>query len=444
MSQTLDLSRGVARLLFGVPGADHGEDRDAMTVTARVSAAPDVARESSARPWPAERQVPAVTPAPRFGPPPGPVLRLGFGGGIAASPKPRLGFFSIKPVVAERIAFNGAEPIVRLASNEGALGPSPKAVEALHATAAEVHRFPDALHARLRGMLAARNGIDPSRIVCSNGTDEMLHLLAHAYAGQADEIVYSRHGFMNYKVAALAVGAKPVAAAENAYTAAVDNLLAQVTTRTRLVFLDNPKNPTGTYLPEAEIRRLHAALPSQVILVIDEAYAEYVDAGDYRVCFDLADAYDNVVITRTFSKIYGLGGVRLGWAYCAPAIADVLNRLRGPFNVSAQALAAGEAALADTGFVAFSKEHNQIWRGWLTQKLIELGFTVVPSVTNFVLVPFASEASANAVDAFLQHHGVVVRHATDYGLPECLRITVGREDGMQAVVDTLAAYRRRN
>jgi histidinol-phosphate aminotransferase len=351
-----------------------------------------------------------------------------------SAPQPKPGILDIEAYVGGASKIAGVDRVIKLSSNEGALGPSPRVVEAYRSIAADIHRYPDSHAVRLRELLAERWGLEADNIVCGNGSDDVLQLLAHAYCGAGDEVLYSQHGFLVYPIAAKACGATPVTAPETDLTTSVDALLARVTERTRIVFVANPNNPTGTYIPSEELRRLQAGLPEDVLLVIDAAYAEFVDANDYEDGSALVRGHSNVVMTRTFSKIFGMGGVRLGWAYCPPAIADVLNRIRGPFNVSAPALAAGEAALADRAFFDLVRQHNLYWRAWLADELVKLGLEVAPSATNFLLVKFPD---ARAADAFLRSRGIIVRAVASYGLPEYLRITVGREDEVRAVVEAL-------
>jgi histidinol-phosphate aminotransferase len=349
-------------------------------------------------------------------------------------PQPKPGILDIEAYVGGASKIAGVERVIKLSSNEGALGPSPRAVEAYRAVAAEMHRYPDGHANRLRALLADRWGLEADNIVCGNGSDDVLQLLTRAYAGAGDEVLYSEHGFLVYPIAAKSCGATPVTAPETDLTTSVDALLARVTERTRIVFVANPNNPTGTYISSEELRRLHAGLPSDVLLVIDAAYAEFVDANDYEDGSALVREHGNVVVTRTFSKIFGMGGLRLGWAYCPPAIADVLNRIRGPFNVSSPALAAGEAALADRAFFDLARQHNLYWRAWLAEEIAKLGLEVVPSATNFLLVKFPD---ARAADAFLRSRGIIVRAVASYGLPDHLRITIGREDEVRAVAEAL-------
>ena len=357
-----------------------------------------------------------------------------------ALPMPRPGIRAVRPYIGGESTLPGRDKVIKLASNEGALGPSPEAVAALQATAAIAHRYPDGGCTALRQALGAMHDIDPATIVCGAGSDELISLLCRAYVGPGDEVLHTEHGFLMYPIAARTAGAAPVAVMETSLKADVDALLAGISPRTRMVFLANPNNPTSTYLTDEEIGRLRAELPPDVILVIDAAYAEYVDRNDYDPGHRRVEAGDNVVVTRTFSKIYGLGGVRLGWAHCPPAVADVLNRVRNPFNVAAPAQAAGQAALADGPFVEQAKAHNAVWRAWTVDRLREGGFDIPDGVGNFVLVRFGNPAEADAADAHLRWHGIIVRGMTAYGLPHCLRVTIGLEHEMRAVVEALLSF----
>ena len=359
-----------------------------------------------------------------------------------SAPQVRPGILDISPYVGGESHLPGRDRVIKLASNESALGPSPRAVEALKASADTMHRYPDGHAIELRQALGARYGLDPARIVCGAGSDELIQFLCRAYAGPGDEVLYTRHGFAIFPIATLACGATPVAVAEHDLTASVDALLACVTPMTKLVFLANPNNPTGTYISADEVKRLRAGLRDDIVLVLDAAYAEYVGANDYSAGVELVDSGVNTVMTRTFSKIYAMGGLRLGWAYCPVPVADVLNRLRGPFNVSSSALAAGKAALEDTAYVALAREHNDYWRPWLAAELAKIGIPTTPSVTNFVLARFAAKPGrdAAAANAFLKSRGIIVRAMGGYHLPDCLRITIGTGDEMRAVVEALTEF----
>ena len=331
----------------------------------------------------------------------------------------------------------GKKDIIKLSSNENALGTSPKAIAALREAEKHISRYPDGGCVALRNKIGEVYGLNPEQIVCGAGSDEIIAFLCHAYAGEGDEVLYSQHGFLMYPISALRVGATPVTAPEKDLCADVDALLAAVTPRTRIVFIANPNNPTGSYLPATEIARLRKALRQDILLVLDAAYCELVDAPDFSEGNELVKQYPNVVVTRTFSKIYGLASLRLGWSYSSPEIADVLNRVRGPFNVTLQAQEAGIAALDDQDFIAKSKAHNTKWRGWLTKELQQTGLTVYPSQGNFVLVKFPDAAAA---DANLKENGIIVRRMEAYGLPDCLRITIGTEDENMAVIAALKGF----
>ncbi len=357
------------------------------------------------------------------------------------SPTPRPGIMQIEPYVPGKSSLPGGVKPIKLSSNEGALGPSPRAVEAFKRVADDMHRYPDPGSSALAAALGKRYGLKPERIVCGNGSDELIALLMRAYAGPGDEVLYSQYGFIMYPIATLGVGATPVTAPEKDFRTDVDALIARAGPKTKLCFLANPNNPTGTYIPSSEVERLRAGLPPHVVLVIDAAYAEYVSRNDYSAGAELVERNDNVVMCRTFSKIYALGGLRLGWAYCPPAIADVLHRVRGPFNVSSAAQAAGVAALEDLAFADASRAHNDIWLAWLTKELTALGLAVTPSVGNFVLVKFgAGTKNAAAANAFLNSRAIIPRTLDNYGLPEHLRITVGTETEMRATVAALAEF----
>ena len=361
---------------------------------------------------------------------------------MSPRPLPRPGVLEIEAYVPGKSGAPGVAKVHKLSSNETPLGPSPRAIEAVRRAAGELESYPDGTAAALREAIAAKHGLDPARIVCGAGSDELLSLLTQAYVGPGDEGVFTTHGFLVYKIAILAAGGTPVVAAEKDLTADVDAILAKVTPNTRLVFLANPNNPTGTYLPLEEVRRLHAGLPPTVLLVIDAAYAEYVRRNDYAAGLELAASAENVVMTRTFSKIYGLASLRLGWMTGPAHVIDAVNRIRGPFNVNGPAIAAGIAALADEAHAAAAVAHNERWLPWLTREIAALGLTVTPSVGNFILIHFPTEAgrSAKDADAFLTRRGLVLRAVGAYGLPNCLRMTIGDEEANRLAVAALKDF----
>ena len=359
----------------------------------------------------------------------------------AAGPQPRPGVLDISAYVPGDDRSPAAR-VFKLSSNETPLGPSPLAVEAYRANADRLHVYPEGSARVLREAIAACYGLNPERIVCGNGSDELLTLLAQTYLSPGDEAIFTQHGFLVYRIAILASGGVPVVAPERNETANVDAILAAVTPRARLVYLANPNNPTGTYLPHDEVRRLHAGLPENVLLVLDAAYAEYVRRNDYSSGVELAAEAANVVMTRTFSKIYGLANLRIGWAYGPASVVDALNRTRGPFNVSGPALAAGSAALADRAHLDRAVAHNAEWLNWLAAEIEGLGLRVTPSIANFLLVHFpAGEGrGAAAADAFLRERGLVLRRVAGYGLPDALRLTVGSAEANRAVVAALGEF----
>jgi len=307
---------------------------------------------------------------------------------------------------------------------------------------ADMHRYPDGGATALREAIGGRFGLDPARIVCGNGSDELIGQLILSYGGEGTELVMSAHGFIMYDLAGRYAGCRVIKVPERDLQPDVDAMLAAVGPRTRLVFLANPNNPTGALLPATEVERLRAGLPGDVLLVLDAAYAEYVTRPDYDPGTALVDAGTNTVMTRTFSKIFGMGGARLGWAYAPAPIADILNRVRGPFNVNAPAMAAGIAALAEPGWVEKSVAHNAEWRERLTGALRGMGIAVHPSEGNFVLADFGTPARAKAADEALRARGLIVRAMGGYSLPHCLRVTVGTAEECAMVEDALAAFAR--
>jgi histidinol-phosphate aminotransferase len=354
----------------------------------------------------------------------------------------RPGILDIAPYVPGEHELPGTGPIYKMSSNESALGPSPKAMEAYRRGVAELHRYPDGTSRALREALADGIGAHPDEIICGAGSDELLVLLTRAFAGAGDEVLYSRHGFLVYPIAAQSVGAKPVWAPERNLTADVDALAAAVTERTRICFLANPNNPTGSYISGTELARLRGLLPERVLLVIDSAYAEYVDKSDYSDGAELVRQHENVVMTRTFSKIYGLAGLRLGWTYGQRPVIDVLNRIRGPFNVPGPAQQAGLAALLDREHMESAKAYNDYWLPWFESEIRGLGLVAHPSVGNFSLVRFQTEPklNADAAERFLKSRRILPRKMGAYGLGDCLRITIAEEPALKACIGALGAF----
>lgn len=358
-------------------------------------------------------------------------------------PLVRPGVMTITPYVPGRSVAPGARRVFKLSANETPLGASPKVIDVLRRLAADlVAEYPDGSAARIRHALAERHGLDPERIVCGAGSDDILALLARGFVGPGDEGIYSQYGFLAYRIAILAAGGTPVVAPESDYRTSVDGILDTLTERTKIIFLANPNNPTGSYLPKSEIERLARSLPTRVLLVIDAAYAEYVGRIDYSAGLELVSLRENVVTTRTFSKIFGLAGLRLGWAYAPPHVCDALNRIRGPFNVSSAAIEAGIAAIEDRAHIDAAVAHNNHWLAWLTDEVSALGLEVLPSVANFIAIRFPDQPDRTAADAdrFLTACGLVLRAMSPYNLPAFLRLTVGSQEANELVVAALKDF----
>ncbi len=360
----------------------------------------------------------------------------------ASHPQPRPGVLDIQAYVPGKSSASGVAKIFKLSSNETPLGPSPRAIAAYQSVGAHLEDYPDGASSELREAIGRAFGLDPDRIVCGAGSDDLLNLLARAYLADGDEAIHTTHGFLVYPIATRATGAKPVVAPETDFTADVDLILAALTPKTKIVFLANPNNPTGTYISFAEVKRLHDGLPPHVLLVLDAAYAEYVRNNDYESGIELVATSENVVMCRTFSKIHGLAALRLGWMFGPAHVIDAVNRIRGPFNVNAPAIAAGVAAIEDVAHVERAREHNTRWLAWLTREIERLGLKVTPSVANFLLIHFPETKgrTAKEADAFLTARGLILRQVGAYKLPNALRMSVGSEEANRLVVAALGEF----
>ncbi len=356
------------------------------------------------------------------------------------APEPKPWVMAIAPYIPGRATADGAVVKAKLSANENPLGTSPAARAALATAQGTLDRYPDPGAALLREAIAAQHGLDPARIIYGTGSDDVLHLAAGAFAGPGDEVIFVRYGFAVYEIAARRVGAMPVVAPDRDYATDVDAVLACVTPATRIVFIANPNNPTGTYAPRTEIARLHAALPGHVLLVLDQAYAEYLADGDDDGGLALATTAPNVLVTRTFSKIHGLAAERIGWGYASAAIIEALHRIRLPFNVTTAGQQAAIAALGDNGFVAASRAHNAQWRAWLAGEIAAMGnhgLRAVPSEANFLLVLFEGAVTAEQAYRALMARGYIVRWLPNQGLPHGLRITIGTEEQTRGLAAAL-------
>jgi histidinol-phosphate aminotransferase len=353
--------------------------------------------------------------------------------------RPQPGILDIALYEGGQAHVAGVANALKLSSNENPFGPSDRARDAYLRAVHSLHRYPVTDHAALRQAIADVHGLDSGRVICGVGSDEIITFLCQAYAGPGDEVIHTEHGFLMYRISTLAVGATPVAVPERERTTDVDAILAACNDRTRLVFLANPNNPTGTMIGQGELSRLAAALPPGALLVLDGAYAEYVAGYDAGAA--LVEARGNVVMTRTFSKIYGLGGLRIGWGYGPRPVIDVLNRIRGPFNLSTAQIETAEAAVRDQDHVARCRAENTRLRGWLAETLAEFGVPSDTSTANFILARFADPAEAEACDTYLKGQGLIVRRVAGYGLPHCLRITVGDESACRRVAHAIGQFK---
>ncbi|MES2055587.1 MAG: histidinol-phosphate transaminase [Pseudomonadota bacterium] len=358
------------------------------------------------------------------------------------APIPKPWIMAIAPYIPGRSTTDDGRKVAKLSSNENPLGTSPKAREAFAAAKMSLERYPDASGAIVREALADKHGLDPQRVIYGNGSDEILHLAAGAFAGPGDEVIYVHYGFSVYEIAARRVGAVPVIAPDKDYATDVDAILACLTDKTRVVYIANPNNPTGTYSSASEIARLHAGLPGDVLLVIDQAYAEYLEPEDEDGGMALATTASNVLVTRTFSKIHGLAAERIGWGYASSAIVEALHRIRLPFNITIAGQNAAVAAVGDADFVEHTRSHNAKWRGWFAQQIAAMGnagLRAVPSKANFILVLFAGALTAEVAYKGLMDAGYIVRWLPGQGLPHGLRITIGTEEETRGVAAALRA-----
>jgi len=359
-------------------------------------------------------------------------------------PVPRTGVMDIPYYAAGRSTVETNKRIYKLSSNESAIGPSPKAIEAYKSAASDLAWYPDSNSSSLREELAECHDLNPEQIICGAGSEDLLLLLASAYINPGNTAVHSEYGFPLYRIATMIAGGKPISAPERNYTADVESLLKSIMPDTRLLYLANPNNPTGTMLSHSEISRLHAALPEHVLLVLDSAYAEYIpDNPEYKSGINLIkNGAENVVVTRTFSKAYGLAAQRIGWLYCPVSVVEVMHRVRRTFGVTMPAQVSAIEALRDKGHLQKAVNHNDIWRPWLEEQIRDLGFEVIPGVANFTLMRFTgSNDLAKLADEFLTREGIITRNGGPYGLADCIRVTVGTEEANRAFITALGNFK---
>jgi len=355
-------------------------------------------------------------------------------------PQPNQGVMTVEPYVGGTATLDGVEKVYKLSSNESPLGPPPAAIEAYKQAIETMALYPDGDARALRRAIAVAHGLNFENIVCGNGSDELLGLLAHSYLSAGDEVVTTEHSFSVYEIQSRTAGAHVIKVREKECRIDIAALIAAISSKTKMVFIANPGNPTGTYLTRDEIEALHAALPPHVLLVLDGAYAEFVEDGDYDPGINLVEAYQNVVMIRTFSKVYGLAGLRIGWIYAPRAVIDVLGRVRPPFNVTLPAQRAAEVAVAAQDFIADAVAFNTKWRQWLVREIEALGLRTTPSVTNFILIHFAEEGQALKADAHLRSRGFILRRVAGYGFPNALRLSIGCEEANCGVIEALSHF----
>lgn len=353
--------------------------------------------------------------------------------------RPKSSIRQIAPYKGGDAKVAGVREVIKLSSNENPFGPSEKAVEAWRKSGHELHRYPPSDHKNLIKALADQFDLEEEGIICGNGSDEVISLLCQAYVGEGDEVIHTEHGFSMYRISTLAAGGTPVEVKERGRLTDVDAILEACNERTKLVFIANPNNPTGTMIGGNEVGRLAAGLPPQCLLVLDGAYADYVENFDGGA--GLVESRDNVVMTRTFSKLYGLGGLRVGWGYAPKKVVDVLMKIRPPFNLSRPQLDTAEAALKDQDHITKCRNENARLRAWLAEALAEHGVMSDTSCANFILARFGSEAEANACDAELRKEGLIVRKVGSYNLPNCLRITIGDEPSCRRVAHVIGRFK---
>lgn len=351
-------------------------------------------------------------------------------------------FYNMPLYESGESAIQGKENVVKLSANENMNGPCKEVLNQFEYYSKNIFEYPDSNHFALRRKIGQVHNIDPNRIICGAGSDEVIQLLCRSFCGKNDEVIYTEHGFLMYKLSALATGAKPVEVKETNRTASIENISKAITARTKIIFIANPNNPTGTMISDIEIEQLLEKIPNNILLVLDGAYSEYVDSFDGGI--SLVNRYSNVFVTRTFSKIFGLGGLRVGWGYGARDITDVLNSLRSPFNVSSLGLKMAELSIADSNFVKEQRELNRENRDLLRNRLLDFGLKIDKSFANFLLLRFANEEQVNAVDLFLKEKGFILRRVDAYGLPKCLRLSIGNKEICEKLYLTLAEFFNNN
>ena len=355
--------------------------------------------------------------------------------------EPKSHVMKIVPYIAGEAKIPGFDSPAKLSSNESPLGASPAAIRAYSDQAGKLELYPDGAAIALRQALAQAHGLNVDQVVCGTGSEQLIDCVCRAYVSPGDEVIFTEYAFVCYLISTMAAGGVPVRVPEKNLTADVDAILEKDSPRTKVVFLANPNNPTGTWIPRAELHRLRRELPEHVLLVVDAAYSEYCDQDEYSFGEELIEAEDgNTVVLHTFSKIFGLASLRVGWARAPREVAMALHRVRGVFNVSTAGQVAAIAALSDTGHTRAARQHNDKWLPWLDGELRKLGLEVTPSIGNFLLMHFDDAARCQSADAFLRGKGLILRPVANYGLPRSLRLSVGLEEDNRAVISALAQW----
>ncbi|MCQ2913914.1 MAG: histidinol-phosphate transaminase [Alphaproteobacteria bacterium] len=347
----------------------------------------------------------------------------------------------ISPYVGGTSKLPGFDKVVKLSSNEGAFGVNPNVVEAIRSHAELMFRYPDGSSQELREAIAKVHNLDKDKILCGTGSDNVIDIICEAFSKDGDDVIMTQYGFSMYRVCAKGNGANVIEVPEKNYTVDLDAVLSAITNKTKIIFITNPGNPTGTYLPKKDLYDFCKKVPSNILIVLDSAYAEYVPCEDYTAGAEFVEEFNNVIMLRTFSKIYALGGLRIGWSYASKEIIDVFNRIRAPFNVNTMAQYAGVVAMQDREFVKKCFEHNKKWQKKFPEELSKIGLNCTPTVANFVLVHFPKTGkTSEKCDEFLKQHGYIVRRVLAYGLKDELRITIGNEEEMTTLVSLLKEF----
>ncbi len=355
---------------------------------------------------------------------------------------PKRGIDTINLYTGGVSKISGLENIIKLSSNESPFGPSAKVAEAYKKSSNKLSRYPELTAESLQTIIAKKHNLNPDQIICGTGSDEILIFTVLTFCSPGDEVIHAEHGFEMYPIMTKYAGAESILASEIDYKINIESVVNKITDSTKIIFIANPNNPTSTYLNRKELRSLLNLVPKRIVVVIDAAYAEFVDAQDYDKSFDLANEFENVLITRTFSKAYSLAGLRLGWGYGSKNLIDLLKKIRPPFNLPPGAIAAGIAALDDDQHLQKVVDHNSSVKSWFIKELNQLGFKAFETQTNFVfvIIPEKGKQNAGNVNNFLLSRGIAVRYLLSYGLKNAIRITLGTKTELNQTLNALKEF----